>query len=212
MRLHDVAITPPDWTVHRRSDKEYGRVFRASTVENGPSPGYFPPLPAVVREALPSLGVHTLLPFVLKHFSIVCADPQHPAYVDVMYNLEREWAWSLGNPLMNEVSVQNRVFVQPPEMLAFLGKVAADLLRVPLHPLERISTYVSWSGAAVLQLMHHADAVLERNRRPCTYFMTGDRSTFLAYYPGADAFVARSTPKLSSSDRPVRGGGVGSAA
>lgn len=36
---------------------------------------------------------------------------------------------------MNEVSVQSRVFVQPPEVLEFLGRVAADLPRVPLHPL-----------------------------------------------------------------------------
>ena len=113
---------------------------------------------------------------------------------------------------MNEVSIQNRVFVHPPELLEFLGRVAADLPRVPLHPLERSSTHVSRSGAAVLQLMHRADAVPERNRRPWTYLTTGDRSTFPAYHPGADAFVARPTPKLSSPDRPVRGGGVGSAA
>ena len=60
--------------------------------------------------------------------------------------------------------------------------------------------------------MHRPDAVPERNRRPWTDFMTGDRSTFVAYHPGADAFVARPTPKLSSPDRPVRGGGVESAA
>lgn len=60
--------------------------------------------------------------------------------------------------------------------------------------------------------MHRADAVPERNRRPWTDFTTGDRSTFPAYHPGADTFVARPTPKLSSPDRPVRGGGVGSAA
>ena len=113
---------------------------------------------------------------------------------------------------MNEVSVQNRVFLQPPEVLEFLERVAADLPCVPLHPLERSPTHVSWSGAAVLQLMHRADAVPERNRRPWKDFTTGDRSTFLAYHPRADAFVACPTTKLSSPDRPGRGGGVGSAA
>ena len=45
--------------------------------------------------------------------------------------------------------MQNSVFVLPPEVLEFLGRVAADLPRVPLQRLERISTLVSWSGAAV---------------------------------------------------------------
>lgn len=67
---------------------------------------------------------------------------------------------------MNEVSVQSRVFVQPPGVLEFLGRVAANLSHVPLHPLEKSSAHVSSSCVSVVELMHRADAVPERNRRP----------------------------------------------
>ena len=92
MRLHGVPISTHDWAVYRRSDEEDGRVFRASAFERVLSPGDFPPLPTVVREALPSLGVHPLLPYLPKHFAFICADPRHPAYTAVVFNLEREWA------------------------------------------------------------------------------------------------------------------------
>ena len=113
---------------------------------------------------------------------------------------------------MTEVCVQSRVFLQPPEVLGFLGRVAADLPRVPLHPRERSTTHVSWTCAAVLDLMHRADEMLECHRRPWTDFTTGDRSIYLTYELETDAFVALSLPTARSPSRSVRGGGVGSTA
>lgn len=134
MHLHGVALAPHDWAVHRRSDEEDGRVLRASSFEKGLSIREFPPLPVILIEGLPSQGVHSLLPFILKHFGFLCTDSRHPVCADVIYNLEREWAWSLGNALMNEVSVQERLYVQPPEVLQCSWRVAADLPAFPYTP------------------------------------------------------------------------------
>lgn len=62
----------------------------------------------------PAVGVDILLPYALKNFGFACEDPRHPAREDVAHNIEREWAWSLGNASINEVSINGRVFVQPP--------------------------------------------------------------------------------------------------
>ena len=169
------------------------------------------PTPVDNHSPTPSLGVHLLLPYFLKHFGVACSDPSHPAFADLMYNVEREWAWALGNAFMNEVSIHGRVFVQPIEVLAYLGRVAWDLLSVPLHLLERSTRHVPWTYSFALGLMHQANEVGDRHLRYWSEFATGDQSSFLAYDRRGDAFVARSTGVGPSSGRPWGEGGVGSA-
>ena len=123
--------------------------------------------------------MHPLLLFALKHFGFACADREHPVHADLSYNFEGEWAWSLGNALMTEVGVSARAFVQPPEVLAFLGRVSPGLPVVPLNPLEEGSQHVLWSFSSLLELMHRACQVVERRRRSWTDFTTGKRSAFL---------------------------------
>lgn len=110
---------------------------------------------------------------------------------------------------MTEVSVQGRDFLQPPEGLGLLGRVAADLPRVPLNPLKRRTTHVSWVCAAVLELIQRAEEEPERHRRPWSDITTSDRSIFLAFQLETDAFVTRSLPNAPSPSRPVRGGASG---
>lgn len=55
--------------------------------------------------------------------------------------------------------MQGRVFVRPPEVLAFWGTVAADLPYVRLHLHERSSSHVCCACAAVSELMYGTDAV-----------------------------------------------------
>ena len=211
MRLHHVAIAPHDWAAYRHSGEEVGRVFRSASFEGGLSPQDFPRLPAIVGETLPSFGVHPLLPYVLKHFGVACSDPSHPAFADLMYNFEREWAWALGNAFMNEVSIHGRVFFQPIEVLAYLGRLAWDLPSATLHPLERSTRHMPWTYSFALGLMHRANEVGDRHLRYWSDFATGEQSSFLAYDRRGDAFVARSTAVGTSSGGPSGGGGVGSA-
>ena len=59
--------------------EEVGRVFLSAAISPGLSRSDFPELPAVVGEALPSLGVNPLLPYALKHLGFACVDPKHSA-------------------------------------------------------------------------------------------------------------------------------------
>ena len=131
-------------------------MFRSSAFEQGLPPADFPALPEEIEGALPSLGANPLLSFALKHFGFACADREHPVHADLSYNFEREWAWSLGNALMTELRVTTRAFVQTPEVLAFLGRVAPGLPAVPLHPLEEGFQHVMWSFSSLLELMQRA--------------------------------------------------------
>ena len=128
-----------------------------------------------------------------------------------MYNVEREWAWALGNAFMNEVSIHGRVFVQLIEVLSSLGRVAWDLPCVPLHPLERSTRHVPWTYAFVLELMHRACDAGERHLRLRTDFTTGVQSAFLLYDHQGGTLVARSAASAPSSRRRGNGGGVRSA-
>ena len=153
--------------------------------------------------------MHVLLPYVVKHFGFACSDPRHPVYDELVYDFEREWAWCLCSAYMNEVWLHGRAFVQPVEVPSFLGRLAPTLPDVPFHPSERCSPPIPWSCSSVLDLMHHAVAVPERNRRPWTDYTTGTRSLFLAYDFQGDAFMARLNPPAAGYWRSK--GGVGSA-
>lgn len=84
MRLHSVGFAHYDWSGYRLENEA-----------SGLSAGYFPPLPSIVRDRLPSVGIHPLLPPVLKHFWFICADLPHPTYSRLAVNYECEWAWSV---------------------------------------------------------------------------------------------------------------------
>ena len=96
MRLHSIALAPHDWSAYRHASEADGRVLKSASFERGLSVGDFPTLPASIVEVFPSLGVHTLLPYALKHFGFACADPNHPAREALLSNAELEWAWSVG--------------------------------------------------------------------------------------------------------------------
>ena len=78
MHLHAVAVAHHDWAAYRGPDEADDRVFRCSSFVGGLTPGDFPALPNAVMGPFPSLGIHPLLPFILKHFGYACADPRHP--------------------------------------------------------------------------------------------------------------------------------------
>ena len=128
-----------------------------------------------------------------------------------MYNVEKEWTWAVGNAFMNEVSIHGRVFVQPTGVLAHLGIVAWDLPIVSLHLLERSSLHVPWTCAFALELMHRACDVEDRHLHYWTDFTTGINSSFLAYDPRGDTFVARLVVVTPSPRRSGVVGRVGSA-
>ena len=77
MRIHQIALAPTDWSAYRHRDEEDGRVLPSASFSPGLSRGDFPELPVAVGESLPSLGVHPLLPYVVKHFGFACSDPRH---------------------------------------------------------------------------------------------------------------------------------------
>ena len=211
MRLHHVSIAPHDWAAYRHSGEADGHVFRSASFKEGLSPSDFPRLPEMVRVALPSLGVYPLLPYILKQFGVACADWTHPAYDDLIHNVEREWAWALGNAFLNEVSIHGRVFVQPTGVLAHLGRVAWSLPSIPLHPLERSTPHVPWNYAFVLELMHRAYAAGDRHLRHWNDFTTGSQASFLLYDHKSDAFVTGPAVPAHSYMCRASGGGVGSA-
>ena len=210
MRLHAIAVSPHAWATYRQCAEDDGRFFRSVSFEPGITAKDFPELHEAVREALPSLGVHALLPYALKHFGYACADPYHPAHSDLEQNFEREWAWSLGNAFMAEVRVNGRVFVQPIGVLASLERVASEIPAVPLHPLEQKSQHTMWSFTSVLSLMHRACQVTERTHRLWTDYTTGDRSAFILYDLRGDAFVAKTASSQPPSMPTGSGAGVGS--
>ena len=150
MSLYGIAVSPHNWATYRHREEDDGRVFRSAFFEQGITPSDFPELPEVVRESLPSFGVHALLPYASKNFGFACPNPDHPAHADLVQNVELEWSCALANAFMAEAHINRRVFVQPIGVLAFLGWVAFDLPVVPLHPLEANSKHSMWSFASVL--------------------------------------------------------------
>ena len=209
MRIHQIALASTDWSGYWHRDEEDGRVFLSASFSPGLSRGDFPELPVAIGGSLPSLGVHPLLPYVVKHFGFACSDPRHLVYEDLVYSLEQEWAWCLCGAYMNEVWLHGRAFVPPVEVLSFLGRLAPTLPDGPFHPVERGSPPVPLSYSSVLDLMHRAVMVPERNRQPWIDYSTGTRSLFLAYDCQGDGFLARPNPPAAGSSRSK--GGVGSA-
>ena len=212
MRLHSIAVAHLDWAAYRRDDEKDGRVFRSACFEHGLSPADFPVLPAMVRDSFPSLGVHPLLPYVLKYFGYAFAEEIHPAYPTLVSHREREWAWSVCNAVSTELGVNGRVFVQSAATLDFLERVTPGLPRVSLNPSDRGYSHVVWTYAAVLDLLRRAGEVGEHIHRPWTDFSTGERSVFVLYDFRGNGFLARST---ATPLRPRSAGlrsGVGSAA
>lgn len=205
-----MALALNDWSAYRHTDDEDSPVFLSAAFSSRFSRSHFPELQAVVGEALPSLGVHPLLPSTLKHFGFACGDTKRPAYGDLVCNFKREWAWSLCIAFMSEVSQHRRTFVQPVGLPSSLGRVASSLPDVPLHHLDHGSPHVPWSHSSVLYLMHSAGAVPERNLRPWTDYATGCQSLFLAYDFKGDGFAAR--PNSPVAGPPRNKGGLGTTA
>lgn len=175
MRLYEIAVLPHYWATFRHREEDDGRVFKSASFEQGITTRDFPELPEAVRGSLLSLGVHAPLPYALKHSSFACSDLAHSAHADLVYNVERKWAWALGNAFMTQVHVKRCAFVQPVGVPSFLGRVASDLPVVLLHLLEANSKHATWSrrlcaiphapclsstraNAAPIDRLHHARA------------------------------------------------------
>ena len=88
-------------------------------------------LPLNVRETFPSLGIHPLLLYVLKHFGYAAIYPGHPAGALLLKDFEKEWTWSIGSACMAEVCVQGRVFLQPDKTVTCLARLGPYLPPVP---------------------------------------------------------------------------------
>ena len=142
MRLHAVGFAHHDWSAYRHPDEADGRIIPSAAFASGLSSGDFPVLPLDVRESFPSLGVHPLLPPVLKHFGFACADSQHPARSRLAYNCQREWAWSVCCAFMAEVHVNARVFLQPLQTVTHFERLVTSLPDASVHPSERGSSHV----------------------------------------------------------------------
>ena len=127
MRLHSIAVAHHDWAAYRGPDEADNRVFRSPAFVGGLTPGDLSSLPNAIIGSFPYLDIHPLLPFILKHFGYACADAHHPARALLQHNCEREWAWFVCNAFMSEVSINRRVFVQPPKVLAYLESVIVGL-------------------------------------------------------------------------------------
>lgn len=194
----------PPYRRGRRSRLPVGRLFPGWSIS------HFPELLSVVGEALPSLGVRSILPYTLIHFGFACGDPKHPACDDLVYNFEREWAWTLCNAFMSEVSQHGRAFIQAVGMLSCLSRVAPLLPDVPLHPLQDGPPHVPWFYISILDLMHRVGAVPECNRHLWTNYTIGSQSLFLPYDFEGDFFVARPNSPVVGPSR--NKGGVRSTA
>lgn len=181
MRLHGIAVAHRDWSTYRSSSEEDSRVFASASFEQGTFHGDFPSLPRVFRETFPSLGIvslmkergvlHPLLPYVLKQVAYAATDRSHPASAPLLDNCEKERAWSLRSPIIVEVCVHSRAFLQPDNTMTFLPRLGPHLPTVPTHPLEHGLPLVSWTLDSVVSLMTRADEVRERH-----YHTTGRTS------------------------------------
>ena len=207
-----MAVAHLDCLAYRAAGEEDGGVFLSAAFERSLSVRDSPELRPSVRDSIPFVGVHPLLPPVLKHFGFACADSVHPAHPRLAYNYEREWAWSLCSAYMTEVSVSERVFIQPCQTIAWIEPLAPGLPNASLHPSERHSPQRLWAFEAVVDLMLRASEVSEQHHHSWMDFTTGTRSAFLAYDARGDAFL--SCPVDSPSRRLPTGkrGGVGSEA
>ena len=212
MGLYSVAVAHFDWTAYRAAGEEDGRVFLSAAFERGLSVRNFPELPPSVRDSFPSVRVHRLLPPVLKHFGFACADSAHPAHPCLVYNYEREWAWSPCSAYMTEVSINERALIQPCQTISWIERQAPGLLNASLHPLEHHSPHLLWAFEAFVDMMVRASEVSERHHHSWMDFTTGTRSAFLAYDTRGNAFLSR--PAASPSRRLPTGKreGVGSEA
>ena len=105
-------------------------------------------------------------------FGYAFAEEGHPAYPTLVFDCEREWAWSVCNAVSTELGVNGRVFAQSAATLDFLERVTPGLPRVSLSPSDRGSSQVVWTYAAVLDL-RRAGEVGEHIHRPWTDFFTG---------------------------------------
>ena len=163
MRLH--AVAHHDWAAYRGPEEADDRVFWSSAFVGGLTPGDCPSLPNAIMGSFPSLGIHPLLPFILKHFGYASTDAHHPARALLLHNCEREWVWLVSNAFMSEVSINQREFVQPSKVLAYLERVIVGLRNVSLHPLERNSPHVLWTFGSALELMQRASGAGTVTRR-----------------------------------------------
>ena len=211
MPLHAVAVAHQDWAAYRGPVEADDRVFRSSSFVGGLTPGDFPSLPNAVMGSFPSMGIHPLRPFILKHFGYPCADTRHPGRALLQHNCDREWAWSISKAFMCEVSINRRVLVQPPRLLAYLERTIERLPNLRLHPFERNSSHVVWKFGSALVLMQRTSAAGAGAQRLWTDFTFGERTAFLPYDARSDAFVAcESGPSRFPGAAAL--GGVGSAA
>ena len=136
---------------------------------------------------------------MLKHLGFACADSAHPDHPRLAYNYERDWAWSLCSAYMTEVSINEGVFIQPCQTIAWIKRLASGLPNASLHLLEHHSPHLRWAFEAVGDLMVRASDVSERHHHSLMEFTTGTRSAFLAYDARGDAFLSR--PAASPSRR-----------
>ena len=201
MRLYSIAVAHHDWAVHRHEDEEDSCVFRSSAFAAGPVASDFAELPRSVKESLPSLGVHHLLPPTLKQFGFSCMDRKHPVNPRLVLNHEREWACALCIAYMTEVCVNSRGIIQPTQTIAFLERVKLGLPNASIHPSKRASPHGLWTFGAVVGFMLRASVISEQNLHPWLDFTTSSKAFFLEYSTENDVFLSR-----TSSRSPVRGG------
>ena len=192
MRLYAVGFAHHDWVAYRGENEADGRVVPSAALASSLAVRDFAVLPAGVRESFPFLGVHPLLPPILKHHGIACADRQYPAHSRLAFNYEREWAWSVCCAFMSEVCMNRRAFVQPKPTVAFVRRVASGLPDVALHPSEHSSAHVPWTFSHAIDLMGRTSEITPQHHRSWMDYTTGARSAYLPHDPTGDAFVARS--------------------
>ena len=212
MRLYSVAVAHFDWSAYPAAGEEDGCVFLSAAFERGLSVHDFPELPPSVRDSFPSVGVHPLLPPVQKHFGFACADSAHPAHPRLAYNYEREWDWSLCSAYMTEVSINERVFIQLCQTIAWIERLTPGLPTAFFHPLEHHSPHLLWAFEAVVDLMVRASEVSDLHHHSWMDITTGTRSAFLAYDARGDAFLSRLVTSPSGRLPTGKRGGVGSEA
>ena len=81
---------------------------------------------------------------------------------------------------MTEVSINDGVFIQPCQTIAWIELLAPGLPSASLHPLEHHSPHLLWAFEAVVDLMVRASEVSERHHHSWMDYTTCTRSAFLA--------------------------------
>ena len=185
-------------------------MFRSSAFPSGLVASDFAELPPSVKESLPSLGVHPLLPPTLTHFGFSCMDRQHPVHPRLVFNYEREWAWALCSAYMAEVCVNSRIFIQPTQTIAFLERVTPGIPNASIHPSERASPHELWTFGAVVGFMLRASVISEQHLHPWVDFTTSSKAFFLEYDTANDVFLSRTSSRSAVRGGKGRRAGVGS--